>query len=55
MKQVEADLKAREKRKSVSYRISEFVYLFGDCEMLLIPYILILDYIFGPILYYCFV
>lgn len=42
---------AKRSEKHVDYRISEFSFLFGDCQFLLIPYIITLDYIFGPILY----
>lgn len=49
---MEAEL-AKRSEKHVDYRISRFSFLFGDCQFLLLPYIITLDYIFGPILYDC--
>ena len=41
----------REEQQPVNYRLFEFNSLFGDCSGLLLPYIRILDTIFGPVLY----
>lgn len=41
----------REEQQLYNYRLFEFSCLFGDCSGLLLPYIRILDTIFGPVLY----
>lgn len=41
----------REEQHFSIYRLFEFSCLFGDCSGLLLPYIRILDTIFGPVLY----